>query len=222
MARRGSFMPRPMVLTLLTAAVLAQGPFSTSSMLEQRRDAAPVRNTVAVGSKVLLSPAFGVGISVLGDANWARFQLRVGYEFAPIDHRLQLAIVLPIGVLTGRQRDLGGFDITSTGFELTPGARLNVLLIPNLSLYVDAGLGLTAYSHGAQELGRRWSGNSAGLAIRTALGVEYRVMDLLGVYLEPIGLHFQTAESAVLEDWDRSDQSFPIQWTFLVGVNFRI
>lgn len=207
-----------MILPLLTAAVLAQGPFST---LQQREDRAPVRNTVAVGSKVLLSPAFGVGISVLGDANWAKFQLRVGYEFEPIDQRLQIALVLPLGVLTAQQRDLF-VDIQSTGFELTPGARLNVMLVRNLSLYVDAGVGLTAFTHGAQGGGRRLSGSSAGLAIRTAVGLEYRVLDMLGVYLEPIGVMFQTAESAVLQNWGRSDLSMPIQWTFLLGVSFRI
>lgn len=211
-----------MLLPLLAALALSSLP---PAFAENRRPSANMSPTRGVSSNLDVGVGFGPAFTFTGGATWLHAGLRIGYELAPLDNRFRLALGFPVTLAGSSERGVFNTTVDALGFELLPGARAILTVVPHLRLYADVGLGISAYQFTARLGGSTGSGSSVGFAFRFAFGAEYAVLDFVYLFAEPMGLLFQTAESATYT-WNgfvfHSDRSMPVQWPVTFGVLFRI
>ncbi len=211
-----------MLLSLAAALALSSLP---PTLMEDRHPDPNMSPTRGISSNIDVGVGFGPAFTFTGGATWLDAGLRVGYEFAPLDPRFRLAVSLPVTLAGSSGRGNFNTPVDALGFQILPGVRGILTVIPHLRLYVDVGLGITAYQFTAHAGNTTGSGSSAGFGFRVGFGAEYAVLDFLYLFLEPMGLLYQTAESFTYS-WNgtviHSNEAMPIQWPLSFGVLFRI
>ncbi len=211
-----------MLIPLVAALSLSSLP---PGLAEDRHPDPNMSPTRGISSNIDVGVGFGPGLTFTGGATWLDAGLRIGYEFAPLDSRLRLALSFPVTLAGSSQRGLFNTTVDAVGFQILPGVRGILTVVPHLRLYLDVGLGISAYQFTARLGNTSGTGSSAGFALRVDFGAEYAVLDFLYLFLQPMALLYQSAESLNYA-WNgfvvRSNEPMPIQWPITFGVLFRI
>lgn len=177
-----------------------------------------------------VGPGLGPGFSFNGGPTVMRLGVRGGLTLMQLESKIEFQAYLPLSLAYASATVSSGFgsSITTTlwGVELLPTARLIGPLMPKLSAYGDLGLGLLFYQvstpfpfYGVV------SGNSAGVGIRLAAGLEYALTDHLSLAAEPIGLLFNMASNVTYNLGNTqvtASSGGGAQWMMWLGATYRL
>lgn len=177
-----------------------------------------------------VGPGLGSGFSFNGGPTVLRIGVRGGLTLMQLESKIELQAYVPLHLAYASTTVASGFgsNITTTiwGFEMLPTARLVGPLMPKLNLYGDMGLGLIFYQvstpfpfYGVV------TGNSAGVGIRLAGGLEYALTDHLSIVAEPIGLLFNLASNVTYTIGNTqvtASSGSGAQWMMWLGATYRL
>ena len=152
------------------------------------------------------------------------FELGVhgGVEF-PLANRLVVRALLPFEFMSSGSQD-AGVQVTNVGVGLVPRAEAAIELVRDLALRVGAGIGPAFFRNTVTFL-REQTFTGTRLEIDLLTGMEYRLMDRLGIFLDPVRLRILPGTEPGLVRVGGvflSSPATPVAWTVLGGAAVRL
>ena len=171
---------------------------------------------------ILLEVGAGPGFWLNGAPVSFELGVHGGLEF-PLANRLVLRALLPFEFMSSGSED-AGVQVTNVGVGLVPRAEAAIELVRDVALRVGAGIGPAFFRNTVTFRGEQtFTGTRMEIDLLT--GMEYRLMDRLAIFLDPVRLRILPGTEPGLVRVGGvflSSPATPVAWTVLGGAAVRL